>query len=96
MNKRMKNILVNVEFVSLGDSVKELEVLSVSCIRIDVLLCRERGRRGGREEGGRGGREEGGGREGREGGRKGGGREGGMEGGREGGRREGREGGREG
>ena len=52
MNKRMKNILVNVKSVSLGDSVKELEVLSVSCIRVDVLLCRERGRKGVREEGG--------------------------------------------
>ena len=48
----MKNVLVNVKFVSLGDSVKELEVLSVSCIRVDVLLCRERGRKGVREEGG--------------------------------------------
>ena len=39
-NKRMKDVLVNVEFVSSGCSVKELEILSVSCIRVDVLLCR--------------------------------------------------------
>ena len=62
MNKRMKNILVNVKSVSLGDSVKELEVLSVSCIRVDVLLREEGGRGGGegRREGGREGGGEGG------------------------------------
>ena len=27
--------------VCVCDSVKELEVLSISCIRVDVLLCRE-------------------------------------------------------
>ena len=52
----MKDVPVNVKFVSFGCSVKELEILSVSCIRVDVLLCREGGWRG--REGGEGGREE--------------------------------------